>query len=139
MAQPIEAAATHLWIGIDHGRHHTPHAGLNERGHARRRSTLMRARLQRHVSRTAARAGACLPQRPDLRMIPVGISVPALADDSPVPNDNASHRGVWTGLANPSRGQPERRPHVMPVFRVSESRSIATLREDFKTSVTKLR
>ena len=60
----------------------------------------MRARLQSHVSRTPPRAGACLPQRPDLRMIAVGVSVPAWP--TILPFRTTTHPTAGFGLAWPT-------------------------------------
>ena len=65
----------------------------------------MRARLEGHVERRAARAVACGAQRVHLRVRPAVPLVPALADDLAVPHDDRADERIRIGPAASSLGE----------------------------------
>ena len=67
-AQPRMALAGHFRIGILDRRHHARDAGCDDGVGAGRRLAEMRARLQRHIERGAARGLAGAPERLRLGM-----------------------------------------------------------------------
>ena len=66
-AQPGMALPGHLRVGILDRRHHARNAGGNDGIGAGRRLAEMRARLQRHIERGAARGLAGAPAAPPAR------------------------------------------------------------------------
>ena len=81
-----------LGIGIDQRGHHARQAGCDHRVGAGRRFAVMRARLQRHIQRRAARGLAGPPDRLDFGMRPPTRLGPAAADDDAVFDDHRADR-----------------------------------------------
>src|SRR4029077_3761585 len=107
-----EAAARDERIGIADRCDHAHDTSLNDRGGAGRCPSLMRARLERHIERGAARAGAGCPQGLDLGVGPAGAGVESFADDVTAGrDDHRADQRVRRGQPAAALGQLERPPH----------------------------
>ena len=89
-------------------RDHARDAGLEQRVDARRRRAVVRARLEGHVHRGAARLLARGFERDDLRVRPALALVPALADDLVSGDHDGADDRVRMGRPAPALGELER-------------------------------
>ena len=97
-AQLLEPAGRNR-IRIEGTHHDTRDAGVDHGIGARWRASLMRARLERHIQRCAARAIAGLRERPGLGVVDGLVFVPTLADDVAVLDDDCSDERMIFDLA----------------------------------------
>ena len=107
-AQPGMALPGHFRIGILDRRHHARNAGGDDRIGAGRRLAEMRARLQRHIERGAARGLAGARQRLGLGMGPAAGLGPAAADDDAVLDHDRADGGIGPGAALPAPAERQR-------------------------------
>ena len=112
----------HFRIGILDRRHHARNAGGDDGIDAGRRLAEMRARLQRHIERGAARGLACTPQRLGLGMRPAAGLRPAAADDDAILHHDRADGRIGPGAALPAPAERQRQLHVALVggFGVAE-------------------
>ena len=105
------APARDLRIGILQRRHHARDAGADDGVGAGRRLAVMRARLERHVERGAARGLAGALERLGLGMRPAAGLRPAAAEDDAVLDDHRADRRIGPGAAEPAPAERERKLH----------------------------
>jgi hypothetical protein len=110
-AQPRVALPGHFRIGILDRRHHARNAGGDDGVGAGRRFAEMRARLQRHIERGAARGLAGALQRLGLGMRPAAGLGPAAADDDAVLDHDRADGGIGPGAALPAPAERQRQLH----------------------------
>ena len=103
-AQNCDAAPAHRRIRIDASDHHPPHSRLHQRARTWRRASLMRAWLERHVSRRAARLRTRAGERHGLGMWTAAGGGRSLADDLPPrwPPRTITHPTAGLGEVRPS-------------------------------------
>ena len=110
-AQPRMALPRHFRIGILDRRHHARDAGGDDGIGAGRRLAEMRARLQRHIERGAARGLAGARQRLRLGMRPAAGLGPAAADNDAVLDHDRADGGIGPGAALPAPAERQRQLH----------------------------
>ena len=101
----------HLRIGILDRRHDARNAGGNHRIGAGRRLAEMRARLQRHVERGAARGFARALKRLRLGMRTAAGLGPAAADDDAISDHDRADGRIGPGAALPAPSERQRQLH----------------------------
>ena len=111
LAQPRMALAGDLRIGILQRRHHARDAGRHDGVDAGRRLAVMRAGLERHVERRAARRLAGAPQRLDLGMRPPARLGPAAPDHDAVLHHDRADRRIRPRIAEPAPAERQRERH----------------------------
>ena len=115
-AQNGDAAPAHRRIRIDASDHHPPHSRLHQRARTWRRASLMRAWLERHVSRRAARLRTRAGERHGLGMWTAAGGGRSLADDLSTAlaaaHDHTSHGRVGRGPPEHPARERERLAHV---------------------------
>ena len=109
--KPGVALPGHLRIGILDRRHHARDAGGDDGVGARRRLADMRARLQRHIERGAARGLAGARQRLRLGVGPAAGLRPAAADNDAVLDHDRADGGIGPGAALPAPAERQRELH----------------------------
>ena len=97
----------------------------DDRVDARRCLAVVRARLERHVHRRAARAITRRAQRVDLGVRLAVSLVKSLADDRVAGNDDGADHWVRRRLSPPALGERERSPHVLSIEPVAGVRRAA--------------
>jgi hypothetical protein len=107
-AQPRMARAGDLRVGVFERGDHAGDAGGNDGIGAGRRLAEMRARLERHVKRGAARRLAGAAERLDLGMRPAADLRPAAADNDSAFDDDRADGRIWPGAPKPAPAQGER-------------------------------
>src|SRR6516165_6436307 len=107
--------ACDLRIGILDRSDHPGNSSGNDRIRARRRFAEMRARLQRHIDRGAARGLAGLRQRHRLGMWTAAGLRPSSPDDDAVFHDDRSDGRVRPGPPQTAPTEGERELHEAPV------------------------
>ena len=95
-------------LRIELTRDHPRDAGFEQRVDAGRRRAVVRARLERHVHRGAARLLAGSVERDDLGVRPALALVPALADDLVSGDHDGAHDRVRMCRPAPALGELER-------------------------------
>jgi hypothetical protein len=121
-------------IRIAHRRDDPRDARGGERRRARRSAALMIARLERHVSRGAARCRPGSGQRIRFGVRSSRFFVPAFADDAAVPRKHAADARIRRGRIQPVFGERQRTPHHGVVERREGTHR--RRRVDFATSCT---
>ena len=111
----IEPASIHQRVRIAGADHDARHSRRHDRVGARRRATVMRARLERHVEGRAARCVARLLERDRLGVPDSVVGVPALPHDLAVSHDDRADKRIVAGLAASLLGQFERAEEVTHV------------------------
>ena len=115
-AEPGEPLPPDQRIGVLDRRHDPRHARLDDRVGAGRRRAEMRAGLERHIERRAARRLSGLSQRDPLRVRPPAGRGDAASDHRAVLDQNRADRRIGRGKAERSFAQIERGLHPAPVF-----------------------
>jgi len=110
-----DPAAVVAWVRVAHRCDDASDPGLADRIDAGRRAAVMDARLERHVERRAARAGARLREGVDFGVRFAGRVVVALSDDAIVRDDDRADHGIRTGPAGSARREAQRPSRVCRV------------------------
>ena len=98
-------------IGILDRRHHARDPGGDDGIRTGRRLADMRARLQRHIERGAARGLPGTPERLGLGMGPAACLRPATADNDAVPDHHRADGRIGPGAALPAPPERQRQRH----------------------------
>src|SRR5258705_1378479 len=110
-AKSCVALASDFRIGILDRRDHARNPRSDDGIDTRRRFAEMRARLQRHVERGAARRIPGTPQRLRLGMRTPTALRPAAADNDAVPDHDRADRRIGPGAAQPAAAERQRKLH----------------------------
>jgi len=113
--QFFQTATPDLWVGIRHSGYHPSDTGPDQGLAARRGFAGMTARLEGYVHIGSLRQVSRHFQGVDLGMGTAGLLMPSRTDDLAVPDDNASHRRVGRGCADPFAGQGQGLFHIFDV------------------------
>ena len=114
-AQLVDAATVDLRERILAGDHHAPRAGGDQRIDAWRRASVMRARLQRHIDRGAARARASFAQGKHFCMRFAGALVEPGTDYFVAVRDHATDAWIGLGREQAMLGELQRLRHMQMV------------------------
>jgi hypothetical protein len=107
LAQRAEAPAVDQRVRIAHRGDDPPDAGLDHAVHARRRASLVGARLEVHVQRGAAGPLPRLVERARFRVGLPRSPVPAAAHDAALADHDAAHAGIRADRPLAESGQRE--------------------------------
>src|SRR2546425_7433520 len=110
-AERLETVAVHAWIGIAGGDDDAANARRDNSRCARRRATVMHARLQGHVERSATSVVAGSHQCDDLRVRASGRLVESLTNDRAACDDDGADQWIRGRETPRALGAPERTPH----------------------------
>src|SRR6185369_7105606 len=105
--QPLETAPGDPRIGIAVAGHDLGDPRRDHRVSARRRAAVVRAGLQGHIERRAARPLSGVAERLDLGMRTADLAMPAAADDLVPLHENGTDHRIGRSAVAPAGGQPE--------------------------------
>ena len=120
--QPRDALAVDPRVRVDGGDHGPRDAGGQHEVGAGRGAAMMRAGLEGHVGRAAARRLAGTLDRLALGMRPAAGLGPAAPDHAPVLDQHAAHGRIGPDIAQATLRQGQRHGHESPIDRTHDRR-----------------
>ena len=115
LGQALHATTGDFRVRVLHRRDHPRHTGIHQRIGARRRTAVVAARFEGHVSGGAPSLVAGGAQGVDFGVGFAGAHVPAFADNLPVTHDHAAHPRVGVRRVMTFARQFQGTGHVMGV------------------------